>query len=165
MQVEALIKTFSQENVSIRLFVPHSMGKGISLLLSKITVEDYDAMNAKVKTFFNRAHYRTPSEWLKNPPKEVEHRALTISLLPSNIDRLEEQPFEQTIQELERLDEEYFSMIPSFNQLLLKYCDDADTRLYSKKDLYFLYRQRYIRENGLQVVEVTDERFSGSIRY
>ena len=43
--------------------------------------------------------------------------------------------------------------------------DLGDRRLYSKKDLYLLYRRRYITEKKLVIPDITDERFSGSLRY
>ena len=40
-----------------------------------------------------------------------------------------------------------------------------DTHLYSKKDLYLLYRKRFVEEENIDVLDITDERFSGSLRY
>ena len=48
---------------------------------------------------------------------------------------------------------------------LKKYADSSDNSLYSKKDLYAIYRKRFIRENKLDILDITDERYSGSIRY
>ena len=63
------------------------------------------------------------------------------------------------------MDDDYYSIIPTFSKLLEKYANKDDTCLYSKKDLYYLLSQRYIKENNIQIEEVNDERFCGSIRY
>ncbi len=164
-QMDALVDVFSCKNVQIRLFTPHSGGRGACLFSQKITIEDYEGMHEKNKIYFNRNANKTPWEWAQNPPKEVEFRTLTLSLTPSNIQQLEKQLFEETLLDLERMDEKYFSVIPSFFALLKRYADDKDNRLYSKKDLYFLYRARYIQENNLNIVDITDERFHSSVRY
>jgi hypothetical protein len=90
---------------------------------------------------------------------------LTLSLLPSNIEHLEQHSFDDTLTALEKMDEDYFGMVPDFQSLLTMYADANDRSLYSRKDLYLLYRRRYIEDNNLAVLDLTDERFSGSIRY
>lgn len=164
-QLEELVDIFSCKKVDLRLFTPHAGGRGETLSDSKITVEDYISMSDKVKRYFNRSSNKTQSEWLTAPPKEVVHRTLMLSLLPSNIEKLEKQTFEETLLELEKMDEEYFSQIPSFNELLIRYADENDRRLYSKKDLYILYRKRFVEENKIEITDITDERYCSSIRY
>lgn len=66
---------------------------------------------------------------------------------------------------LEQIDNDYYSVIPSFNELLKIYCDNNDLRLYTKKDLYRIYRSKFIDENKLKILDVTDECYSGSFRY
>ena len=164
-QLEELVCDFSEKNVSPFLFTPHSGGRGIKLLDQKITVKDYEGLSDVVKEHFNRSNNRTPIEWLQDPPLEYKNRALTLSLLPENIDELEKQSFEQTMGDLEKLDEEYYGQVPSFQMLLKQYADENDSHLYSKKDLYYLYRKIYIEENKLGFQNISDERFSGSLRY
>lgn len=164
-QLEELVHMAEEKKIRIFLFTPHSGGRGISLLKSKITLEDYEGLSDTVKPYFNRKNNRTPMEWLENPPEEYKSRILTLSLLPSNIEKLEQQSFEETLKELEQMDEEYFKVIPSFQELLKKYADDKDKHLYTKKDLYFLYRRRFVEENGMDIPDIMDERFSGSLRY
>jgi len=164
-QIDELVELFSNKRVDLYIFTPHSGGRGGSLFNLKITLEDYRNMRENTKKYLNRNAHKTPSEWAKNPPKEAAYRTLTLSLLPSNIEELENQSFEETLLQLETMDEQYFSIIPSFNVLLLRYADPSDERLYSKKDLYMLYRKKFIEENGIQIKDITDERYSGSIRY
>ena len=164
-QLDELLALLPEEQIRIFLFTPHSGGRGIHLLDSKITLDDYEAMSLKAKSYFSRKKNRTALEWMESEISPVSRRVLTLSLLPGNIDRLEGQSFEETLKELEKLDEDYYSRIPDFSGLLDRYADPKDRRLYSKKDLYLLYRRRYITENKLEIPDITDERFSGSLRY
>lgn len=163
--LDELVDIFTKLKVNLFLFTPHSAGRGIKLLNQKITSKDFDSMSEKVKKYFNRENNRTQYEWFLNPPKLVKNRVLTLSLLPSNIEELERTKFEDVIAKLEEEDEKYFSIIPSFNELLDKYVDEEDERLYTKKDLYTIYRKKFIEEKKLEIKDLTDERFSGSIRY
>ena len=104
-------------------------------------------------------------EWLKSDIKGEEYRVLNISLTNDNIEHFESQSFEETIKEIEIMDDTYYSIVPSFKELLSKYVDDIDNCLYTKKDLYYIYQKRYIQENGLEFANVNDERYCGSIRY
>lgn len=164
-QADDLINILPEDKVKIYLFVPHSGGRGISLAKSKITVDDYENLSAKVRQHFNRSKYLTPSEWRDTPLPAAGKRALTLSLLPANIDRLEQQSFEDTLKELQKTDEDYYSRVPEFQTLLQLYVDPDDTHLYSRKDLDMLYRRRYIAENNIIIPDITDERFTGSLRY
>ena len=156
---------FPQDKIKIFLFAPHSGGRGIALLDSKITVDDYEGLSPIAKNHFNRNNNKTPLEWLNTELPTVENRVLTLSLLPSNIEHLEQHSFDHTLTALEKMDEDYFGMVPDFQSLLTMYADANDRSLYSRKDLYLLYRRRYIKDNNLAVLDLTDERFSGSIRY
>lgn len=164
-QIDALLSQLPQNKIKIFIFTPHSGGRGINLLDAKITVNDYERLSPNAKKYFNRSRNQTPIEWLHSKDALPKNRILTLSLLPSNIDYLEHQSFESTLRDLEKLDEEYYDKVPDFQSLLERYIDAEDTHLYSKKDLYLLYRKRYIEEENISVLDVTDERFSGSLRY
>lgn len=164
-QIDELIAILPKDKVNLFLFTPHSGGRGITMLDSKITVADYERLSPTAKQYFNRKKNQTPVEWLNTDLPAAEHRVLTLSLLPSNIEHLERQSFEDTLRELEQADEDYHSLIPDFRSLLHMYANPKDKRLYSQKDLYLLYRRRYIADAQLNVLDITDERFSGSIRY
>lgn len=164
-QIDELLNLLPEDRIRIFVFTPHSGGRGISLLDSKITVDDYENMSSKVQKYFDRNKNKTALEWVNSNQDKVENRILTLSLLPTNIDHLEQQSFEDTLKELEKMDEDYYSNIPDFQTLLNIYADSNDKHLYSKKDLYLLYRKRYIADNKLNIIDITDERFSGSLRY
>ena len=164
-QIDALLKILPEDKIKIFIFTPHSSGRGITLLDSKITMDDYDYLSPKAKKYFNRKKNQTPSEWMDACLPAVENRVLTLSLLPTNIEHLEQQSFEDTLRELEKMDEDYFNSIPDFQSLLEMYLDPNDRHLYSRKDLDLLYRKRYIADKKLTILDVSDERFSGSVRY
>ena len=164
-QIDDLMAMLPQSKIRIYIFTPHSGGRGVTLLDSKITVDDYENLSADAQKHFNRSNNKTPSEWLSTDFPAVKNRVLTLSLLPSNVERLERLSFEDTLNELEKMDEDYYAVIPDFQSLLTMYADANDKRLYSRKDLYLLYRNRYIADNNLTVPDITDERFSGSLRY
>ena len=164
-QLDELVNIFENKKVRLFMFTPHSGGRGISLQDVKITVRDYDNLSDRAKKYFNRDKNRTPKEWYDYVHEDFKNRVLTISLLPSNIDKLENQSFEETIKELERMDDEFYKVVPSFVGLLKNYVDENDTCLYSLKDLNMIYRNRFINDNHLDIVDITDVRFSGSIRF
>lgn len=164
-QLEDLLDLFADKNIRLFLFTPHCGGRGQHLLSAKITIDDALSMSGKVKSYFNRNNNKTPCEWLENPPQDATKRILTLSLLTHNFDNLCKQSFEQTLNALEKRDEEFYKIIPSFKTLLNLYADKEDTHLYTKKDLYLFYIRRYIKENNIVVEDITDERFCGSIRY
>ena len=136
-QLDELVELFERKNVGLYLFTPHSKGRGITLLDQKIRACDYERCSDLVKKHFNRQNNKTPFEWLNTPLKTEENRVLSLSLTKKNIQHFENQSFECTIQELEKADERFYARVPSFQDLLKKYADKTDERLYSKKDLYF----------------------------
>lgn len=164
-QVDALLSQLPQDKIKIFIFTPHSSGRGINLLDAKITVDDFENLSSNAKRYFNRSRNQTPIEWLRDQEPVPKNRVLTLSLLPSNIDFLENQSFDDTLKDLEKLDEDYYDKIPDFQSLLERYADPEDIHLYSKKDLFLLYTKRYIEDEQINVSDVTDERFSGSLRY
>ena len=164
-QLEELVELFSVKTKRLFLFTPHSGGRGVHLLSSKITASDYETLGENVQKYFNRKNSRTPQEWLDNPPEEYQSRALRLSLLPENIELLEKQSLEETLNMLEEMDVTYYKQVPTFQKLLEIYADASDQHLYSKKDLNLIYSKRYIEEHQLDIQDINDERFHGSIRY
>lgn len=164
-QIDALLSQLPQDKIKIFIFTPHSGGRGINLLDAKITVDDYENLSSNAKRYFNRSRNKTPAEWLHDKEPIPKNRILTLSLLPSNIDFLEQQLFEDTLKSLEKQDEDYYDKIPDFQSLLERYTLPEDKHLYSKKDIYMLYQKRYIQDAHINVLDVTDERFTGSLRY
>ena len=163
-QLDYLVNYFEKKADRLFIFTPHSKGRGANLINHKITLNDYELLSDKVKRYFNRSTNKTPIEWLKSDIKNEEYRVLNISLTNDNIEHFENQSFDKTIEEIEKMDDEYYFVIPSFQKLLSKYATD-DNCLYTKKDLYYIYQKRYIKENNLELADINDERYCGSIRY
>lgn len=164
-QFATLVKIFEEKLANeIFIFTPNIGGRGLNFIDKKINLDDYYNMCDSVKKYFNRDTNKTPKEWKEDNLPEVNSRMLHLSLLPKNIERLEKQTFKDTLLELEKMDEDFYNLIPSFNQMLDRYVDPNDNNLYTKKDLYAQYRRRYIKENGLDVKDI-DERYNYSLRY
>ncbi len=162
-ELEDLISILEKFTNNIRLFVPHCGGRGKYIENIKISKFDYEKLSDRVKKYFNRESFKTISEWNNSKLSEVKERVLSLSLLSTNIDELENQSFEKTYQSLEKLDEDFYSNFPSLKELLNMYKGVDDDSLYSKKGVYAYLRRRYIEDNNLDIQDI-DERFSYSVR-
>lgn len=158
-QADALLEQLANyRTVRLSCFIPHSEGRGALLEPVRFSLEDYEALSSDAKLLLNRGRFRTPGEWLENPPPEPEKRVLTLTLTRDNIDRFEQTDFQEIIAELEALDDAYYEAIPSFVQLLHQYADRQSTKLYSARDLYLCYQRKYIAEHSLSLYDINDER-------
>lgn len=149
----------------IRCFVPHAEGRGEVLEPVRFAQRDFDALPAPVQGLINRKAYRPEAAWLKTGFQPMENRMLLLSLTPENIARLEAQPFDETVAEMEALDEAYYNALPFPEELAALYGDPQNDRWYGQRDLLYHYQRRYIGEKGLRLYDVTDERQTGSRRY
>lgn len=166
-QIGPLIDELESHGISqISLFVPSEEGRGITLSDIRFTVDDFDGLEEDIKRRVNRKRYRSEAEWVTGKDFETENnRSLIISLMPENIDRFERMLFEDVIGEIEKLDEQYYSVIPSLPELAERYGEPAGRKIYRQRDLFAHYQKMYIKENGLHLYDVTDERQCGSRRY
>ena len=147
-------------------FVPHCEGRGRLLDRVRLTQKDYDRLSDRAKALLSRDRFRTEGEWVRQGGGQpLQHRALTLTLTEENFPFFESMDFAQTIAWLEKLDDDYYSAIPSFEELLRLYGDPQGQKLYSSRDLYLNYQRRYIEELGLQLYDVNDERQCFSRRY
>jgi MoaA/NifB/PqqE/SkfB family radical SAM enzyme len=162
-EVDLLVETLESFTNNIIIFTPHCGGKGSNIVQSKITIEDYNNLAEKTKKYFNRNKNKTQNEWVISDFPEAKERLITLSLLESNIATLESEPFEETYRTLEKMDNYFYSVVPSFKELLELYFDSSDDRIYTQKDLYAHYRRRYIADHNLVLNDI-DERYSYSIR-
>ena len=69
------------------------------------------------------------------------------------------------LQEIERLDDSYYSAFPGFSELAALYGDLTGDRLYRIRDLYYHHRSLYACDHGVHIYDVTDETRSGSRRF
>ena len=92
-------------------------------------------------------------------------RALTVTLNPENIAFFESLSFAETVAYLEKLDDDYYAVIPTVEELAKIYGNPDSDRYYSARDLYLHYQQRYIADNKIQIYDINDERQCFSRRY
>ncbi len=149
-----------------RLFIPHEEGRGCLCSDIRCSEKEIELLKSDTEKLLNRRLYRTEAEWIQAGDVLPEtKRSLLISLTKENIDRAEQTDFAELIRQVEALDDAYYSAVPGFPELLDRYGDPDGTKLYGKRDLYQHYQKRYLKESGICVTDVTDERFSGTRRF
>lgn len=90
---------------------------------------------------------------------------VALTLTPENIEQFEQMPFDETIVFLEKLDDEYYRIVPHVETLIEMYGDTDSDLFYSARDLYLNYQRRYIEEQHIEVYDINDERQCFSRRY
>lgn len=154
---EALIAQLAPQPV--RLFVPHSEGRGRTMEPIRLRLSTFEALPEHVRGLLNRRRSRTEAEWLAAGDFPVpEKRVLTLTLTAENIAHFEQQPFAETIAYLEALDEAYYGAMPPMAELAARYGDASSDRMYSLRDLQMRYERQYIAEKGLDLPDMNDER-------
>lgn len=150
----------------ITLFIPHGEGRGRSIDGIRLTQRDLSALSPETRELLNRRIYKTEAEWLGSPdPVRESSRMIILSLRADNIDSYEKRDALSVVEEIEKLDEDYYAAFPAFEKLAERYGDREGNRLYRIRDLYYHYRSLFSAENKLDLYDVTDERQSGSRRY
>jgi hypothetical protein len=159
-QIDSLLQELDKFKVEkIYCFVPHSEGRGKFMEAIRLTLDDYELLSQRVKMLFNRERFKTERQWVQTKTfPQSEHRVLTVTLTPENISLFEKQTFDETIDYLERLDDEYYETIPSFETLINQYGNLNGDRLYSARDLYMTYQRRYIEDHHISIYDINDER-------
>lgn len=149
---------------NIHSFLPDYRGRGHLVENSRLTREDCDALPDMVKRTFNAGRYKTEREWLEAPLPEYTQRALIITLRKDNIEQFERMTCGEIVRYVEALDDAYYAAIPGINELAELYGDRTNERLYRPRDLFWMWQRRYIREHGLKLYDVTDERYCCTVR-
>ena len=72
---------------------------------------------------------------------------------------------EEVIAQLEELDDAYYRAVPDFAQLAARYGDREGEKIFSQRDLYLYYQQKFIAETGLVIHDMNDERQHFSRRF
>lgn len=150
---------------SVRLFVPHSEGRGRLIEPIRFSMKDYECLEDELRPLLNRRVFKTEAEWISCSLPEESSRALLISLTDENIAEAERLPLEEIISRAEKLDDDYNAVFPLDEELIKTYGDAQGDRFFSARDLRAKYRKRYLNENGLIVRDITDERYTGARRY
>lgn len=165
-QMEVLFADLEQYSTqAIRCFVPHSEGRGRLLDPVRFSGADYDNLSDNVRRCVNTTRFKTERDWLKNGFPMNEKRVLTVTLTPTNVEYFEGLPFEDTIAYLEKLDDDYYAVIPSMEELAKLYGNPNGDCYYSARDLYLNYQRRYIAEHHIEIYDINDERQCFSRRF
>ena len=165
-QMDDLIGELEQYSTqAIRCFVPHSEGRGRMLDSVRFSAADYENLSEHVRSRINTTRFQTEAQWLKSGFPANEKRVLTVTLTLENVAFFEGLSFEDTIKYLEKLDDYYYTAIPTVEELAKPYGDPNGDRYYSARDLYLNYQRRYIADNNIQVYDINDERQCFSRRF
>lgn len=158
-QIDKLLAQITRYHTKrISCFVPHSEGRGRLLDKIRFSADDYDSLSSEAKSYFNSTRFKTEQEWLQSQFPVTNHRALTITLTPENIDFFERMDFGKAIQYLEQLDDTYYSSIPNPEDLARMYGDPRGQQYYSARDLQLGYQRKFIEDNHVDVYDIHDER-------
>lgn len=150
---------------NIHAFLPDYRGRGYLMEKSRLTQKSYEMLSDKVKNAINIERYKTESEWLSiGELPEYTKRAIVITLRKDNIEMFENMTCDEIVSYVEKLDDNYYSAIPTINELAKIYGDKANTRLYRLRDLFWMWQKRYREEKHIILYNVTDERFCNTIR-
>ena len=143
----------------VKLFLPHSKGRGWNLRDKRITKTDYENLSPQVKSHFSKTAVKPEAEWIRG--QEFPHpteRILTLVLPPEEADRMENMHFREILAMLEALDDENRKKMPDAEALSRRYGDPEGMRMYRVRDLILLWRQMYGRESGESLRDIQDER-------
>lgn len=165
-QIDALITQLNQHRIQrIACFIPHGEGRGRLLEPVRLSVEDCGKLSDNARSRINWNRFKTEREWLRDGFSPVSRRVLTVTLTPENVDFFEGLSFEETIVYLEKLDDDYYSSIPTIEELAGIYGNPNGNHYYSARDLYLSYQRRYIADHKLDIYDINDERQCFSRRF
>lgn len=165
-QIDALITQLNQHRTQrIACFIPHGEGRGRLLEPVRFSVEDCGKLSDNVRSRINWNRFKTEREWLRDGFSPVSRRVLTVTLTPENVDFFEGLSFEETIVYLEKLDDDYYSSIPTVEELAEIYGNPNGNHYYSARDLYLSYQRRYMADHKLDIYDINDERQCFSRRF
>ncbi len=169
-QLDAMLAEFSAYPLQrLFCFVPHSEGRGCTLESVRFTEADYKALSETAKSHLNRSKFRPEREWVAQGsfPSHTK-RVLVLSLTPDNIDRIEAMSYEDVIAWLKQLDDDYYRVMPSLEELIRLYGDPTGDAFYSERDLYLHYQRRYLADHAQDLADlydINDERQCFSRRF
>lgn len=165
-QMEELFEILMEYEVHrYSVFLPHAKGRGMDLSDNRLTRNDYERLPQIVKDNMVRVPHLTEQEWIqRNIWPEAYRRALTISLTPENIERLESMDPAEIIQELEAADDAYYGAIPTASELANLVGRPDNQQIFRLRDLYLQWQKRYLQAHPIHVPDMNEERYSFSTR-
>ena len=158
-QAEELLHTLQgYETQNIRFFLPHSKGRGRSILGQRITREEFDRLREEVRSRFAKTKHMTEAEWLASGEiPEAQGRNLTLVLTPEEFPRLKEMSGAEILAMLEELDDRFRAQMPPVHELAKRYGNPEGQELYRIRDLTLKWEQQYIAETGNTIWDMHDE--------
>ena len=165
MQMEELRSTLETLQVDrFSFFIPHSKGRGRMLQDNRLTKQEFEELPQNIKDDFSKIKYMTEAEWLSTSEYPVpEKRNLTLVLTPDNYPSYANMSASDIIKELEAMDDEYISKMPSIPELAKKYGRPNNQQLYRFRDLLLRWKQEYIKDTGDIIYDMHDETHSFSV--
>lgn len=165
-QLQRLLDILSEyETDNISLYLPHAKGRGWFLEEKRLRKTTLERLPTSVWEHMPKVKTQSEAQWLsENEFPEPEERYLTLSLTPDNFEWYSDMSAEEIIGELEALDDAFYAAVPSAAELARLYGDPSGDRLFRYRDLVLLWTKRYVRENGLKLHDMTDERGHFSVR-
>lgn len=165
-QIERLFDILSEyQTDNTSLYLPHSKGRGWFMEPQRLKKFTLEQLPPSVQAHMPKVKTQSECQWLsENVFPEPDRRCLTLSLTPDNFERYNNMSAEEIIGELEMLDDAFYAAVPSAEELAKLYGNPFGDRLFRYRDLVLLWTNRYVRENGLQLHDMTDERGHFSTR-
>lgn len=165
-QMDALIAELQHYRTQrIACFIPHGEGRGRLIEPVRFCLEDEKKLSWDVHSRVNWNRFKTEADWLREGFPATEKRVLTVTLTAENVDFFEGLSFEDTIAYLEKVDNDYYAVIPSVEKLAEIYGNPKGEGFYSARDLYLRYQRQYIAEHNLEIYDINDERQCFSRRF
>ena len=158
-QADELLSILSAVPLSeLAFFLPHSKGRGRTLMNERLTKSDYEALSELVRARFRKTPLLTEAEWLaENDFPSYQERSLVLVLNPEEMDRLENMRGEEVLRFLEALDDQYLSVMPSPLELAQRYGDRHNDQMFRRRDLLLKWKQQYITETHSNIWDMDDE--------
>jgi MoaA/NifB/PqqE/SkfB family radical SAM enzyme len=148
------------------IFIQDYRGNGENLERIRLTKESYLALSERIKQSINISRYKTESEWLQlNEWSIYTNRDFRLSLTPKVIKTIDGKSCDEILDYLIELDEKYYSLFPTIQELGEQYGNFSNDKLYRERDLRWKWQKQFIKEHNIIVHDVTDERLCGSLRY
>lgn len=165
-QAERLLDLLSAyKTEDMRFYLPHAKGRGRFLEERRLRTSTLDQLPPAVRAHMPKVKTQSEARWLsENAFPEPEKRSLTLSLTPDNLARYAPMSAADMIAELEALDDAFYAAIPPTSELARSYGDPLGDKLFRYRDLVLLWTKKYVRENQIQLHDMTDERGHFSVR-
>ncbi|MCL2532433.1 MAG: hypothetical protein FWE40_09850 [Oscillospiraceae bacterium] len=145
-------------------FIQDYRGFGETLEDIRLCQASYDELLHNVKQHVSVKHHKAQAQWLADDEFATPtERQLVLALRPDNVDRFEAMSCDEIIEYIENLDDEYHATLPSLPDLAKLYGDDGCQKLYRQRDLQWKWQKAYIKQHGLALHDVTDQRHCGAI--